>query len=346
MGIRRDPELSNWLYQKIAECHPHNMKRSGNLVTMSCPFCDEYHTSKKHGHNAARGHYYIDTQSFWCFNCNKWATGLDLYAQLSGEDVTRGEFARRFFFKRFSNDSEKSVSASSESGFDVNLRHPKRLAIPDAMKHRLTEQGYEYLRRRMIFEAPNLDHDAPFYSCVRRVRDTGETYNAITIPWRFDGEDYFYQIRFIDDKPLPFGKYLFPTKSRTGVDKPVYGLDMVDVMFPYIICFEGVFDSIWVRNGVAIGGKTLSPYQRGIIRARYPRHKIVFAFDNDGPGRTAYLTSSERYPFDLFLNWFGKSDGCKDVNELVLKTGDPNVMNDAGELESLICSALSVRMAL
>lgn len=311
---------------------------------MACPFCDEYHTSKKHGKSAARGHYYIENQSFWCFNCNRWATGLDLYAQLSGEDITRGEFAKKFFFKRFSENDTTTSATSSDSTFDINYRKPKRLGIPDFLKHKLTEQGYEYLNNRRIFEAPNLDHDAPFYSCAKKTH--GNVYNAITIPWRFDCEDYFYQLRFIDDIALPFGKYFFPNKQKTGVDKPVYGLDMVDVSFPYVICFEGVFDSIWVRNGVAIGGKNLSDYQRKLINTRYPRHKIVFAFDNDGPGKAAYLSCAEKYPFDLFLNWFDKSDGCKDINELILKCGNVNAMMDASELESMIESAMALRMRL
>ena len=346
MAYCRDPELSNWLFQKIAECHPHNMKRSGNVVTMSCPFCDEYHNSKKHGHNAARGNYYIDNQSFWCFNCNRWATGLDLYAQLSGEDVTRGEFARRFFFKRFSNDVGQSGVEASSGSFDVNLRHPKKLPVPDFMRHPLTEQGKEYLKMRMLFDAPNLDHDISFFSCVRRVKSTGESYNAVVIPWMFDGDEYFYQLRFIDNKPLPFGKYMFPLKNKTGVDKPVYGLDMVDVTFPYVICFEGVFDSVFVKNGVAIGGKSLSDYQRGLIKARYPRHKVVFAFDNDDPGIVACKSQMDRNPFDLYLNWFEVAEGCKDVNDLVLKTGNPRILYDAESLESLIVPAISLRLAI
>ena len=343
---QKDPEISNWLFQKIAECHPYNLKRVGNLATMSCPFCDEYHTSRKHGHNAARGHYYIDRQDFWCFNCNKWASGLDLYAKLSGEDVSRGEFAKRFFFKRFSKDGlgDTTVAGSDVSGFNVNYRHPRRLQVPDVLKHPLTDQGKAYLDKRRIFEAPNLDHEIPFYSCAKKVSDV--VYNAITIPWRFDGEDYFYQLRFIDNVTLPFGKYYFPSKQKTGLDKPVYGLDMIDVGFPYVICFEGVFDSIWVKNGVAIGGKTLSDYQRNIITTRYPRHKIVFAFDNDEAGKDAYRSATVKYPFDLYLDWFKKSNGCKDINDLVLSTGNVLVMDDADELESMISSAMALRISL
>lgn len=51
-------------------------------------------------------------------------------------------------------------------------------------------------------------------------------------------------------------KYIFPKDSK----KLVFGLDNIDVSWPYVICFEGVYDSLFVKNGIATGTKSLSDY--------------------------------------------------------------------------------------
>ena len=72
-------------------------------------------------------------------------------------------------------------------------------------------------------------------------------------------------------------KYIFPK----GTKKTIAGLDNIDVSFPYIIVFEGYYDSVFVKNGVCVGTKAITDYQLSLIKQRYPHHQIVISFDND-----------------------------------------------------------------
>lgn len=54
--------------------------------------------------------------------------------------------------------------------------------------------------------------------------------------------------------------------------------------FPYIFVFEGFYDSVFVKNGIAVGTKAITDYQLSIIKDRYPKHQVVISFDNDESG--------------------------------------------------------------
>lgn len=51
-------------------------------------------------------------------------------------------------------------------------------------------------------------------------------------------------------------KYIFPKDKK----KLVYGLDNIDISWPYIIVFEGVYDSVFVKNGISVGTKAITDY--------------------------------------------------------------------------------------
>jgi len=63
-------------------------------------------------------------------------------------------------------------------------------------------------------------------------------------------------------------KYIFPKNEK----KIVAGLDNIDITWPYVIVFEGYYDSIFVKNGVCVGTKSITDYQLKLIRERYPHH--------------------------------------------------------------------------
>ena len=70
-----------------------------------------------------------------------------------------------------------------------------------------------------------------------------KAYEVIVIPWYIDGREWSYQWRFLDND-IPFAKYGFPKNCG----KKIYGIDSISTSFPYIICCEGVFDSLWVKK--------------------------------------------------------------------------------------------------
>lgn len=110
-------------------------------------------------------------------------------------------------------------------------------------------------------------------------------------------------------------KYIFPKNKK----KLVYGLDNVDPTYNKIFVFEGVYDSLFVKNGVSVGTKAVTDYQLNIIKQRWPHHTICISFDNDLAG----ISSMIKYINDdskdfLFFKWFNKNTTAKDINEYVL----------------------------
>lgn len=56
-------------------------------------------------------------------------------------------------------------------------------------------------------------------------------------------------------------KYLFPKDKK----KLIAGLDNIDISWPYIIVFEGFYDSLFVKNGICSGTKSITDYQLKLI---------------------------------------------------------------------------------
>lgn len=322
-----DYNQSSWLFDEIRQYLPANTKIVGNDVNFPCPFCDETHTAKKRG--TKRGHYYIDTQSYWCFRCETYVHGLKLYSMLSGNPVE--DIKPEYYRYKY---SEKNIRATVENikntvdKFTISYHE-----LPDILKYELPQSAIEELTRRKIYEAPFLPKDYKFYYAKSKTTD------YIVIPWLYNDLEFYYQLRTLSGPSA--SKYLFPKNLR----KAIFGLDSIDPGFPYVVCFEGVFDSIFVKNGIAIGGKYLTPYQKWIISSRYPKHKIVFSFDNDPAGVNAtkkILATNSNY---YFLDWFGESNGCKDINDYVMKTGE-NPFKDENFIKSHIISGLKMQLSL
>lgn len=155
-----------------------------------------------------------------------------------------------------------------------------------------------------------------------------------------NGVDAYYQLN--DYKKLGNLKYIFPKDAS----KLVYGLDNVDLSWPYVIVFEGVYDSLFVKNAVAVGTKSLSDRQEKLIRERYPNHRICLSFDNDKSGLDSTAKAVERGDDVLFFKWFDDSTPEKDINEKVLATGDPRAFSSPKQLEKRVMTPLQMKMWL
>lgn len=76
----------------------------------------------------------------------------------------------------------------------------------------------------------------------------------VLIPWKVNGVEAYWQLN--DFKKAGKLKYVFPK----GQKKLVYGLDQIDPAWQRIVVFEGVYDSLFVKNGVAVGTKAITSY--------------------------------------------------------------------------------------
>jgi len=319
-------DQATWLYDKIRPYIPRNHVPNGNDINFPCPFCNEASSAKKRG--TRRGHYYINTQTYWCYRCEKWAHGLELYSQMSG--TPQEEIKPEYFRFKYSKDATDIYldQLSDKNEFCIEYNE-----IPPQMRNDLPPHVTKYLKDRKIFQAPGLPKDYKFYYFSEKNRE------YIVIPWIYNGQECYYQRRILSDN-TEF-KYLFPK----DLEKSVFGLDNIDTTFKYIICVEGVFDAIWIKNGIAIGGKALSDYQKWFISQRYPHHTLIYAFDNDIPGKNAMLKIIEKNPNSKFLNWFNYAKEAKDVNEYVIKYNS-NIFYNKENLEKMICNSIKMKLLL
>ena len=164
---------------------------------------------------------------------------------MSGEsyEEIRKEYAR-LFFKNGMNSSLSSYLADNKTD-DLSIFNVKSIIKPE-WKNSLSKDAIEYLNKRKVLDAPFLED--PLYSCYNK--DKKEEF--ILIPWIVNGVDAYYQVKKF--KKYHSLKYIFPKDKH----KLLYGLDNIDVTWPYIICFEGVYDSLFVKNGIATGTKSIT----------------------------------------------------------------------------------------
>lgn len=319
-------EFIQFLNEKAIEYFPVDKVKIGDKYKMRCPICGDSHKNafKK------RGFWYCKTASYYCFNCGVSLPGIKFIEAMAGtayEDIKR-EYIRLFAKSGFDN----SLSARFETPKEESIFDFKPMIRPE-WKKPLTDAARKYLESRKIFDAPFLRDE--LFSCYGK-----NNAEYILIPWTVNGVDAYYQLNdYLKHGQL---KYIFPKNSR----KLVFGLDNIDVTWPYIICFEGVYDSLFVKNAIATGTKSISDYQLDLIRKRYPKHQLCVSFDNDTPGMTSMMKFVENMPYAKFFRWFDNSTTQKDINEYVMAKNDVNAFSDAKKLEHMMFSPLQMKMWL
>ena len=268
-------------------------------------------------------------QSFWIqqrikqgvHKCSDQGSQLNMRCFVCGDSRKNQSKKRGYYYK------------STCSYYCFNEKPKFELKL-DQFTNKLPENVFEYLNNRKIFDAPFLSQDAEFLY--------EEETKRLVIPWYLDEKVVYYQKRLIEDSSEP--KYLFPF----GVDKSVYNIDEIDPAFPYIFVLEGALDSIYVYNGVAIGGKNITKHQREIIKSRFPKHKIVYFLDNhhNESSMVAHLLRlADKEPNSNFLLFPDAMKDVKDVNQWI-QAGGLNMFEHCKWLERNILSSLKLKFKL
>ena len=325
-------EHFEFLKEHILEYLPRPFVRVGNRYNFRCVFCGD---SKKSA-TKKRGWLYEDL-SYYCFNCGISFTGLKLLEALSGpsafEDLKR-QYLKLFLKSGLGNALSVDFGLKREDSTNPNIFNFKRELDPE-WKKPLSKKAREYLENRMVLDAPFLKD--PIYSTYNTT--TNDEY--ILIPWKINGVDAYWQTN--DFQRIGSMKYIFPKDKK----KLIYGIDNVDPSYKKIIVFEGVYDSLFVKNGVASGTKSITEWQMKILKQRWPSHEIVVSFDNDLAGISSMIKVIDRKDLDVkFFRWFNKNTKAKDINELVLAKNDPNIFSNAKILDRMIFGKLEMKMWL
>ena len=322
-------EYIQFLNEKILQYLPQPNIRVEDKINFRCPICGD---SKKSS-TKKRGWWYMKSASFYCWNCSTSMSGIKFLELMSGTDYEsiRREYVDLFLKSGLDNSLSSSIWMPNQNEVEPSVFNLKP-AFDQSMKKPLTDKAKEYLNSRKVLDAPFLKE--PLYSIVSK--DGSEEY--ILIPWKVNGIDAYYQVN--DFLKLKSMKYMFPK----GKKKLIYGLDNIDPNYKKIFVFEGVYDSLFVKNGIATGTKSLTDYQLKLLRERWPYHELVVAFDNDAPGFSSTMKMIEKGKASKFFVWFDQATKQKDINEKILVDGNLKLFADPKTLDSMVYDALQMKL--
>lgn len=325
-------EQLEFLRENILKYIPRPFVNTGNKCNFRCPFCGD---SKK-STTKKRGWLYFKDCSYFCFNCGISFSGLKFLEALSGpafEDIKK-EYFKMFIKNGLSSSLSAIFDQTNNELSSINIFELKRELDP-AWKQPLSKKALEYLKSRLVLDAPFLRE--PLYSTYNT--QTKDEY--ILIPWKINGVDAYWQTNdFLHHGAM---KYIFPKDKK----KLLYGLDNIDPSYKKIFIFEGVYDSLFVKNGVASGTKAITSRQLEILKQRWPLHELVVSFDNDIAGISSMIKLIKRKDIDCkFLRWFTKNTKFKDINELVVAKKNPNIFSNEKLLDKLVFGKLEMKMWL
>ena len=321
-------EFNEFVKDKIFQYIPASFVKVGNKYNGRCPICGD---SKKSSRKR-RGWIYLDSGcSYYCFNCGTSLSGLQLLKYFSGEDYSE---IKKEFLKLFAR-SHKDMSLSAH--YEIPSEEPSLFQLTPMVKPEwklpLTDNAKKYLKDRFVLDAPFFD--GKLYSWKNKKND-----EYILIPWKLNGVDAYFQLN--DFQKLGSMKYIFPKDSK----KLVAGLDNVDVSWPYIICFEGYYDSVFVKNGVCVGTKSITQYQLKLIKERFPKHQIVISFDNDKAGLASMSKIIQKQNDFKFFKWFNEHTEEKDINDFIKAHGNTAAFSQKETLKTMIVDKLVMKMWL
>lgn len=323
-------EYIQFLNDKILDYLPSTFTKVGNKYNGRCFLCGDSHKSTR----KKRGWFYTNNASYYCFNCGQSLSGIKMLEILSGEnyETIRKDYTRLFLKSGLNPSLSSTVDIPSDEPTIFKLKS----IIKPEWKNQLSEKALTYLEQRRVLEAPFLDQK--LYSCYSKNKNE----EFILIPWIINGCEAYYQIN--DFQKLHSIKYIFPKDKK----KLISGLDNIDISWPYIICFEGFYDSIFVKNGICLGTKSITNYQLKLIKSRYPHHHIVIAFDNDTAGiesMSKLLRDEQKTDFKYF-KWFDSNTKEKDINDFIIAQNDVTIFSNTNLLEKLIVDKLTMKMFL
>ena len=322
-------EYIQFLNEKIVQYLPQPNVRVGDKINFRCPICGDSRKSS----TKKRGWWYMHSASFYCWNCSTSMSGIKFLKLLSGSDydAIHREYVNIFLKSGLDTSLSSSAWTPSQVDDEPSVFNLKPILDP-SMKKPLTSRAKEYLASRRVLDAPFLKE--PLYSIVSK--DGKEEY--ILIPWKVNGIDAYYQVNdFLKIKSM---KYMFPK----GKKKLLYGLDNIDPSYSKIFVFEGVYDSLFVKNGIATGTKSITDSQTKLIKERWPHHEIVISFDNDFPGFSATKKAIETGKASKFFAWFNSKTSDKDINDFILSHGSTTVFSNADVIDKMVYDSLQMKL--
>lgn len=310
------PYMVDIIYDNIS-----GIKKQGNQLVFRCPLCGD---GKKR--RSKRGHYYLSSSSYYCFNggCEAYERGMSGYmflSKLTGLPIreVKKELIKRAGSFRNAMVSSKTESNCEDDGLDMKVIQgsevTKQLPPEGLIREQILDGDFtedlpkfvsEIITNRKLDKAPFFPPWFKFYFDKREER--------LVIPWN---ENYYQERAITHEQAASGAKYKFPP----DIQKPIFGMEMLDFSFPYVFLVEGVFDSVWVKNGVAVGSLTLSNHQLDILRSLPDDIELIYLMDNQWSDKTSMEHTRKLLDEQPFLNifiWPKELERFKDINDSVI----------------------------
>jgi len=283
-----------------------------NRLNFRCPICGDGKKSTSH-----RGWFYIDSGSYFCWNAGCPAnesgmSGLRFLSVVSGKTISEVKSELLSRAQKFDTSIKTVEVKSMDSLFNEGPKKTERKSTMFVDKfddgdwtESLPAFVTDYIEKRKLNKASFLPSWFKFYYDKKLKR--------LVIPW----SDEYYQERTIFKTQSNEDKYKFPF----GIEKPIFGLDTIDPTFKYIFICEGVFDSIWVKNGIAAGSLRLSRHQLSILDAYRKDYTLVYMPDNqqsDEASMQKTIDLTMKKPYEQIFIWPRKLKRFKDINESII----------------------------
>lgn len=307
-------DLTSYMADMIYELVPGVRRQSGNQLNFRCPLCGD---GKKK--TSKRGHFYLNEGTYYCWNAGcagygKGLSGLQFLSLLTKRpqyEIKAELIKRAGTFQNIIKNNNPEEHNINNLFDDLVKKKDKKENI---IKKQLLDNNWIDLpnwvnvevNRRKIYKSPYIKRDWKLYYDKKT--------NRLVIPWTKD----YYQLRALTKKQeKESGKYLFPPE----IEKPIFGLENIDPNFKYLFLLEGVFDSIFVKNGLAVGSLKLSNSQKETLIKNYSNYTIVYFMDNQYCDKSSYdetLKIIQEQPFINVFIWPEKLKQFKDVNDTII----------------------------
>lgn len=335
-------DLTAYMADMIYELIP-GVRKQRDKLNFRCPICGD---GKKK--TSKRGYFYLKQGTYWCWNggCpanEKGFSGLQFLSIITKKPISQ---IKTQLIKRagtFENalsgiqvDDEKNINNLFNDL--IQKKEQKKLKQLSLIKDTWVqppEWVLQEINKRKIYSSPFIKDTWKLYFDTQSKR--------LVIPWT----NNYYQLRALTQKQQKQnGKYLFPPE----IEKPIFGLDNIDTNFKYLFLLEGVFDAIFVKNGLAVGSLKLSNLQKEILENNYKDYKIVYFMDNqykDESSEKETLKLIKDQPNVNIFIWPEKLKAFKDVNETIIY--DDNFLklwSNEKFLTNRIFNGLKARLAL
>ena len=231
-----------------------------------CVHCHEGKSWK----SKSRLYYLADANLIYCHNCGKTWKPAQWIAEVenkSVKDILLDEYDEGYIPKDRTDvkkRKEPDLPYDSINLFDeINLTKFKNNGVVDL--------ALKFIKDRRLDTAIN---NRPLYLSLKDYIHK----NRIIIPFQNTaGKVIYYQSRKLLESE-DSEKYLSKAMHGEG-GKELYGLDKIDLSFPYIFVFEGPLDSMFMKNGVAVGGLTMTEHQRNVLNG-FITHQVIWVLDN------------------------------------------------------------------